>query len=344
VLKVKNTIKLFKNNSPKFQKQSSLSRPKLIALVVAFAAVGGWFVYQSFASTPSADPNAASLYLVPNTQTVAKGATLKVQVRENSGTTQVNAVRADFTYPTDKFEFIGFEQGHSAFEAVADAASADGRVSLSRATVSSYTGDILVATALFKALVPISDGASGMKFTEDTALLDMFGHRNILEEGYASNPPTPSMYLKSDQKSAIQGGQHVINVYMNNGYHDIGTLRAELAYSSSILEFVRAEFPEDNSFLTVRENANDPNTGYYSLELGAVSPQSEYRREYLVAKLYFRNKVAGTAPVIFRTGSQLLNYPSNQNVLVSARGTEVNVTALSKSKLPSTPIKSKSAN
>jgi hypothetical protein len=79
-------------------KLSTAKYPKLYGLA---AALGLALVLGSLLpSSSQAAPAPPSLYLNPATQNIAPNTAFTVEVHENSGTTNINALQANLSYPT----------------------------------------------------------------------------------------------------------------------------------------------------------------------------------------------------------------------------------------------------
>lgn len=108
-----------------------------LALVLGVAA----FAQTAFAA-------GGTMYLSPNT-IPRPGSTIAVQIRVDTGGQAVNAVQADFTYPTDKLTFTSIDATGSAFDVDASSSGGSGAVSVARGSTTPKTGDLLVATINF---------------------------------------------------------------------------------------------------------------------------------------------------------------------------------------------------
>jgi hypothetical protein len=191
------------NNKPKKTKDSFLSKitkKQLLSIVlVAFAGIGGYFVFASQAATKVVNnaPNPPAVYISPQSQTIGAGETFTIEIRENSGTTAVNAVQANLIYPTNLIDYIpttaevtasnpnGISFVGSAFgiEAESRLDTSTGQIKIARGSTggTSITGDKLIAKLTFKAktvggLVPIN-------LDSGTALISSSTNANILPAG-----------------------------------------------------------------------------------------------------------------------------------------------------------------
>jgi chitodextrinase len=145
--------------------KSTKFNPLVMAVFAAALAVAGYFIIFSHAA-----PNPPTIYLNPASQTVGPNGTVTVDVRENSGATAVNAVQANFSYPSTLLTFVSIDTSTSAFSVQAENSGASGLVKIGRGIAgSTVTGDQLVARVTFTA--GATGGAANMAFTSGTALV-----------------------------------------------------------------------------------------------------------------------------------------------------------------------------
>jgi hypothetical protein len=108
-----------------------------------------------------------SLYFAKGSAT--SGTDLYVEVRENSSTQPVNAVEADFTYPTSQLTYVGTNNTGTGFEVTASETGGSGSVSIQLGTVTPKTGDQLVATVHFTVAAA---GVTNLNFQNSSLLLN----------------------------------------------------------------------------------------------------------------------------------------------------------------------------
>jgi hypothetical protein len=134
--------------------------PVISAVVLLVAVV--------IAATPGrAAAISASLYFAKGSAT--SGSDLYVEVRENSSTQQVNAVEADFTYPTSQLTYVGTDNTGTGFEITASETGGSGSVSIQLGTTTPKTNDQLVATVHFTVA---SSGISNLNFQNTSIMLN----------------------------------------------------------------------------------------------------------------------------------------------------------------------------
>ena len=127
---------------------------------------------------PLSAPQPPTVYLKPGSQAYSLGSTITLEVRENSGTTAVNAVQANFSYPTDKLTFVSIDATTSAFTTEAQSTGGNGQVALGRGIIGTLTGDQLIAKVTFT--VNSVAGTASLPFTNGTMLINSSTNSNIL--------------------------------------------------------------------------------------------------------------------------------------------------------------------
>jgi len=150
--------------------------PVMLILFAAVFGLGGLLIILTHAAPP-----APTIYLNPSTVTVGPNGTFSVQVRENSGTTGVNALQANFSYPSGLVTCNSIDTSSSAFSVEAQSTCSGGQVTIARGVAggsAALTGDQLVAVVNFTA--DASSGTATMAFTTGTALVSAASNQDIL--------------------------------------------------------------------------------------------------------------------------------------------------------------------
>lgn len=110
----------------------------------------------------------ATLYLSPSSGSVANGSNLVVKVYEDSGSTQVNAVQANLTYPTNLLSYVSYASS-SAFSIEAENPSSNsGSLRFARGSITARTGAQLVVTITFRAVA--SSGTANVSFSSGSSV------------------------------------------------------------------------------------------------------------------------------------------------------------------------------
>jgi chitodextrinase len=201
----------------KIKKLSALKsdkfNPKVMVVFATAMLVAGLVIILSKAA-----PAPPTVYLSPSSMVVGPSGTVTVQVRENSGTTAVNAVQANFSYPTSLLTFVSIDGTGSAFGTAAQGTGSAGQVSIARGTscatgCTTLTGDQLVATVTFTATS--ANGAAALAFTSGTALVEaaspnadiLGGLANTAGGTYTVDAAAPTVNVTAPANNAtINGG------------------------------------------------------------------------------------------------------------------------------------------
>lgn len=141
-----------------------------------------------FLAVPSPVFAASNLYLSPNTLTVNQNANFTIEIRENSGSTPINAVQANLTYDPAKLQFISYDNAGSAFSIDAKSIINSGDLRFSRGVTGGQppvTGDRLVVKVTFKAL--LSAGSTTVSFASGCAVVKSSGNTNDLPSGFSGS-------------------------------------------------------------------------------------------------------------------------------------------------------------
>lgn len=188
-----------KKNNRKAYNFQSYGKYLIVAFVLVVASVGAYREFLSRAAENAATnaPAAPAIYLSPTSQSLAANETFTVSIRENSGSTGVNATLINISYPNSLLDYVpttaevatdnpnGISFSGSAFSTAAEAKvnTATGTVTITRGTGggASLTGDQLIARLTFKAKA--TGGAVNITFTTGTALVSASTNANILPTG-----------------------------------------------------------------------------------------------------------------------------------------------------------------
>jgi hypothetical protein len=189
------------------QFKSTKFNPILMVIFAAIVSVAGYFIIFSKAAPPP-----PTIYLNPSSAVIAPNGTVTVDVRENSGTTSVNAVQANFSYPTTLLTFVSMDTTTSAFSIAAEGSGSAGQVKIGRGTTTPVTGDQLVGKVTFQA--GATGGAAAMAFTSGTSLVNSSTNQDILGSLAATaggtytvdaNPPTVSVTAPANNATLALG-------------------------------------------------------------------------------------------------------------------------------------------
>ena len=206
--------KMNKKASKAAEKKPIYSRGRLLVFGVVFAVIGVYFLWRALAVPPP-----PTIYLSPETRTLAINTTFTVQVRENSSTTSVNAVQANISYPASLVDFVSIDATGSAFPTEAQSSGGNGQVNIARGVIGDATGDQLVATITFR--TKTTGGAANMAFTSGTALVSSTNNQDILPSLSATGggtytvdtvAPTVTITAPSNGSTIPKGNVSLISV------------------------------------------------------------------------------------------------------------------------------------
>jgi hypothetical protein len=162
------------------KQQSRPSLTGLTAALVAAAAIGlAYAGTQAASHKPSTGGSTAgpTLYLSPSSQNFTIGQQYIVEVRENSGTTTVNALQANLSYPASLLTVAAIDSTASDFSVNAQSADLGGTIAIARGNVAPLSGDHLVGRVTFYAR---ARGTANVDFTTGTSLVDSVNNQNVL--------------------------------------------------------------------------------------------------------------------------------------------------------------------
>lgn len=163
-------------------------------------------LYSPLAFVSPAYAASATLYMSPSSGSVTNGNTITISISEDSGSEPVNAVQANFSYPTSELQFLSINNS-SAFSVAAQSNGGNGSIQIARGALPSVTGNQLVATVQFKALA--SSGSAVLSFTGGTSVESANTNTNILTTNtgtmYTLQPVPQSAPMSSPSPSPKLG-------------------------------------------------------------------------------------------------------------------------------------------
>jgi hypothetical protein len=117
------------------------------------------------------------LYLTPSSGSYSVGGQVVVQIREDSGATEVNAVQVNMAYPDSLLEYVSTSTAGGAFGLTLSSTGGAGAVNLSVGTLPPpITGDKLVATITFNVLAA---GTAVLKFQSGSVVLTQAASNDV---------------------------------------------------------------------------------------------------------------------------------------------------------------------
>ena len=160
---------------------SHLKYGLVLVAILTIGICGGYVVNSSQAeknkSQPVVDSSSASIYLTPANQNISNNQSFSVAVKANSGATNVNAVQATISYPSNIVEVVSISTENSAYKLDVISSNSNGKITIARGQIGGITGDNIVANITFKSK---STGKATLKFINETALVDSKTNKNII--------------------------------------------------------------------------------------------------------------------------------------------------------------------
>ncbi|MGZ6004720.1 MAG: hypothetical protein ACXWLH_01070 [Candidatus Saccharimonadales bacterium] len=176
-----------KTDKPSSDKSSFLNSPThLLVLIIVFLLllVGGLLLKQHRNTKPTTlqttSSSSPSLSLSSSQLKPQPGSEVSVNIWEDSGSSPINAVQADITYPIDSFVVVDIDGAKSAFEIQAQNSFKDGSIIVARGHKGNLTGRQFVATIKLK--VTGKAGQTSLTFSDGSSLLDSTKNTNILNK------------------------------------------------------------------------------------------------------------------------------------------------------------------
>jgi hypothetical protein len=200
--------------------------------VLVIAGIGGYIVFSSRAANNIVTnaPAAPTVYISPTSQTIGVNETFTITIKENSGTTAVNAVEANFTYPTNLLDYVptaaevttSNPQGISFVGSVmnpyvASVNTTTGTVNITKGLEgTSITGDQQLAKLTFRSKT--AGGVAALNFLTSTMLVnystgaDLLGGSRYGNASYTidTTGPTVSITAPANNANVEKGSSQTI--------------------------------------------------------------------------------------------------------------------------------------
>lgn len=233
---------------------------QLACVILLFGSAGYSVILLSNAAAPvTTKPAAPSIYFSPTVQALAINATFTIQVRIDSGSTQVNAVQANFTYPTDKLTWVSTDYTNTDFaiEAQNVVDTNTGQVKIARAASggTSFAGDKLVANMTFT--TKSVSGVANLTFNTGTYLASATDPvANILpgtsaygNATYTVDTSAPTINITAPAANAVieLGSQQTISATSTDPSNDVAKVEF---YVDSVLKGTDTSSPYSYSWNT----------------------------------------------------------------------------------------------
>lgn len=224
-------------------RRNHFSSHAFLGFCLVFAAVGGYLIWRSFAA-----PTPPTIYLTPATLTKGGTTSFSVQVRENSGTTSVNAVQANLSYDANLIDFVSVDTTGTAFTTEAQSSGGAGAINIGRGTCggcAALTGDQLVATINFK--TKAATGAATVSFTNGTALVSSSSNTDILGSlsataggTYTTDTTAPAVSITAPANNATLASGSTVNVTASASDSTSSVSKVEIYVDGSLAKTLTA--------------------------------------------------------------------------------------------------------
>lgn len=255
-------------------------------------------------------------------QTKYSGDEMTVSVLLQTGGSKVNAVKANFTYPSNLLEVISLNTANPLFEHYIDKDySKPGVVRLSCYELDGVVGGGSIATVTFRGK---ASGTVTLAFSDDVAVLDADSANNILSKSEDS-----IFYISEYKKGKILGDtvsddaslefRHkdllsdviLTSVYLNTGGELVNGVTADFSYPSTLLRVEKIDISNSifDNFIE-QDFTTSSDTVYlscYSLE--GVSGEGE------IATVQFRVLQNGKATLEFTDSAAVAEASTSTNIL-----------------------------
>ncbi len=156
-----------------------------------------------------------TLYFSPGSGIKYNGQNFTVSLRA-SGMDNVDAVKAVFTFPTDKLTFVSINSGSSAWGIKAQETVSGGTIEIDRGNIGNLSGDKLVAYVTFRPRT--NSGTATLAFTGDCALTlagaNVLSGKTNATYSLADAPPPPPAPV-ADTTPPVISAITVTNVSVN---------------------------------------------------------------------------------------------------------------------------------
>lgn len=271
----------------------------------------------------------ATLYLSPATGTFAQGDTISVDIYEDSGTDNVNAVQANLSYPDNLLDFVGITSS-PAFNVEAQSTGGGGSVQVARGATTPVSGNQLVATVRFTAA---AGGSANINFTSGSAVIRSTdnGAQTLTTTGasYTINNQS-TIYISPASRTYNQGDVVAVSIYVNSGSVDVNAVQANLNYTNNLtfnnIDASSSAFPV--------QAQNDGGGGSVQIARGTTTPVNGVR---LVAIVNFTATSGGNAVITFAGGTALVRSSDNGSESLSMTGSSYSISTPSNPSPPPPP-------
>ncbi|HET8709310.1 MAG TPA: cohesin domain-containing protein [Candidatus Saccharimonadales bacterium] len=273
----------------------------------------------SFARRLQQAGGAPSLFLTPAKGNFTVGSTFTVQIRENSGSNQVNSVQANLTYSQTLLQFVSADTTGSPFTTTVQNSGGSGVINLGVGLLaSSVGGDQLVGTITFKVL---ASGTAAVAFDTGSGVASAASNTNICQVqtgatySLGAATPVPTLYLTPASGSYSTGSSFTVQIREDSQSQQVNSIQADLTYPQTLLQFVSAD-TTGSPFTTTVQNSGG--SGTINLGVGILAGSTS--GDQLVGTITFNVLAAGTAAVAFSNTSGIASADTSTNICQAENG------------------------
>lgn len=264
----------------------------------------------------------ANLYVTPASGTYGYGATVTVQVYEDSGSTSVNGVQFDLTYPTAQLQYVSSNNSGSPFSAVLQNSGGSGTVNIAVGNLGgSASGAQLVATIIFKV---IATGSANLAFGNNCFVTETSTSSNILSGKTGSSytcVPGAALSLNPASGSYSNGATVTVSIYEDSGATAVNGVEAYLTYPTAQLQYVSSD-NNGSPFATLIQHTGGSGTVHIAVgNLGGSSTGSQ-----LAGTITFTAVGTGTANIAFTNGCLVTQESNSADILSATTGSSYTIT------------------
>ncbi len=300
----------------------------VLSFVVALLLIGSisYLGIRTYQASHAA--SGASIYVSPDTATVANGSTLSVTIRENSGTDSVNSVQASLNYDSNKLQYVSITEGDSFPVIAANSTGTPGVIRVGRGNSDgSVTGDKPIVTINFKVIGSSGDAAINVdkaysllvRSVDNQDILQNVGSGNYTISSDTGNISTkPIMYITPASSSYLAGATVAATVRLNSYTASVTTIEAAIKYPTDKLQYVSVT---EGGIYATQQRTNNAN-GVVDIIRGIAGGSNGINGDNPVVTINFIAIASGSAALTFAGASSAYdNSGTGANILNIAGST-----------------------
>jgi hypothetical protein len=262
----------------------------------------------------------ATLSLTPTGGSLAPGDNLVIDVYEDSGADNVNAVQANLTYSSNLLSFSSADSNGSAFTINAQNSGGGGTIQIGRGTTTPVSGRQFVSRLTFHATTggtaSVNFGSGSVVIRSSDNVAEML---NTTNGSYTISTPvsTGAITLSPATKTVTSGTSFDVQVYENSNGDGVNGVQANLSYNTSLLTFISSS---GNTSAWPIEAQNSASGGVVFIGRGTCGGCAPLTGTQLVATITFKAANPGTATVNIAAGSGIVLASDNSAMPANNKG------------------------